>query len=75
MATILVIDDEAPIPAFLSRRFCNPPGHEMVEASSGREGLWLYRQRAADVVIVDLLMPELSRLDTILKFTPRIPEC
>jgi YesN/AraC family two-component response regulator len=47
----------------------------MVEASSGREGLWLYRQRPADVVIVDLLMPELSGLDTILKFTPRIPEC
>ena len=68
MATILVIDDEAPIRAFLST-ILQSAGHEVVEASNGREGLGLYRQRPADLVIVDLLMPELNGLDTILEFT------
>ena len=68
MATILVIDDEAPVRTLLSTML-QSAGHEVVEASRGREGLWLYRQRSADLVIVDLLMPELSGLDTILEFT------
>lgn len=41
----------------------------MVEASSGRQGLALYRERSADLVIVDMLMPELNGLDTILELT------
>lgn len=68
MARILVIDDEAPIRALLST-VLQSAGHEVVEASTGREGLALYRQKPADLVIVDLLMPELSGLDTILEFT------
>lgn len=68
MATILVIDDEAPIRALL-RTVLQTAGHEVIEAAGGRDGLSFYRQRPADLVIVDLLMPELSGLDTILEFT------
>lgn len=63
MATILIIDDEAPLRALLGTAL-QPAGHDVVEASRGREGLALYRQKPADLVIVDLLMPELSGLDT-----------
>lgn len=68
MALILVIDDEAPIRTLLATAL-HSAGHHVVEAAGGREGLGLYRQKPADLVIVDLLMPELNGLDTILEFT------
>ena len=37
--------------------------------SNGREGLKLYRQRPADLVIVDIMMPELNGPDTIIELT------
>lgn len=68
MATILIIDDEASIRALL-RTALQSAGHDVMEASRGREGLALYRHKPGDLVIVDLLMPELNGLDTILEFT------
>ncbi|MDK2744201.1 MAG: response regulator [Nitrospira sp. BO4] len=68
MATILVIDDEAPIRTLLSTAL-QSAGHEAVEASNGREGVDLYRQSPVDLVIVDILMPELNGLDTIMELT------
>lgn len=68
MARILVIDDEAPIRALLTS-VLESAGHDVTEAATGREGLAVYRQRPADLVIVDLLMPELSGLETILELT------
>ncbi len=70
MARILVIDDEAPIRSLLAT-ILHSAGHEVVEASSGREGLWVYRQRSTgeNWRLLDLLMPEFSGLDTILEFT------
>ena len=68
MASILVIDDEAPIRALLSTAL-QSAGYAVVEAANGREGLELYRQAAADLVIVDLLMPELNGSDTIIELT------
>ena len=68
MATILVIDDEHLIRTLLSTAL-QSSGHEVVEACSGREGVHLYRERPADLVIVDMLMPELNGLDTILELT------
>ncbi len=68
MATILVMDDEAPIRTLLSTAL-QSAGHDAVEASNGRKGVALYRQRPVDLVIVDLLMPELNGLDTIMELT------
>jgi DNA-binding response OmpR family regulator len=68
MATILVMDDEAPIRALLSTAL-RSAGYAVLEASNGREGLRLYRQRQADVVMVDILMPELNGFDTIMELT------
>lgn len=68
MASILIIDDEALIRALL-RTTLTADGHEVVEASNGRMGLELYRQRPTDLVITDIRMPELNGLDMILELT------
>lgn len=47
MATILVIDDQEPIRALL-RVALEDAGHEVREASHGRQGLALYRERSGE---------------------------
>jgi len=68
MATVLVIDDEEPIRALL-RIALEGAGHEVLEASNGGLGLALYRARAADLIITDLVMPEVDRLEMMLELT------
>jgi two-component system, response regulator, stage 0 sporulation protein F len=68
MATILVIDDEKPIRALL-RAVLEGDNHHVLEASNGRHGLELYRERSADLIITDLAMPEMNGLDFILELT------
>ena len=67
-ATILIIDDEEPIRALL-RFALEAAGHEVTEAANGRQGLDLYRQRPTDLIIADMLMPELNGLDMLLDLT------
>lgn len=68
MATILIIDDEEPIRALL-RTTLEAAGHEVMEAPNGRIGLELYRHRPTNLVITDILMPELNGLDLLLELT------
>jgi DNA-binding response OmpR family regulator len=67
-ATILIIDDEEPIRALL-RFALEAAGYQVTEAANGRQGLDLYRQRQTDLIIADMLMPELNGLDLILELT------
>ena len=68
MATILVIDHQEPVRALL-RTVLEGAGHEVTEAPNGRLGLAAYRERPADLVITDLVMPEMNGLDMILELT------
>ncbi len=68
MATILIIDDEEIIRGLL-RSALEAAGYEVVDAANGREGLELYRHRPADLVITDIIMPELNGLDMLLELT------
>jgi len=68
MATILVIDDEEPIRALL-RIALEGAGHEVLEASNGGLGLALYRARSADLIITDIVMPEMDGLEMMLELT------
>jgi len=72
MATILVIDDQKPIRALL-RAALEGDGHEVLEAVNGRLGLALYRERSADVIITDILMPEMNGLELIVELTRSFP--
>ena len=67
-ATILIIEDEEPTRVLL-RTALEAAGHEVREASNGRIGLALYRDRPPDLVITDIRMPEMSGLDMILELT------
>jgi len=68
MATILVIDDEEMMRVLL-RSTLKGAGYEVVEAANGRQGLELYRRSPTDLVITDILMPEMNGLDMILELT------
>ena len=68
MATILIIDDEEVIRVLL-RSVLEAAGYEVTEAANGREGLELYRHRPTDLVITDILMPELNGLDMLMELT------
>jgi DNA-binding NtrC family response regulator len=68
VATILIIDDEEIIRVLL-RSALEAAGYEVTEASNGHEGLERYRQRPTDLVITDILMPEMNGLDMLLELT------
>ena len=68
MANILVIDDEESIRSLLCT-ILDEAGYDVREAVNGRQGLELYRTRSADLIITDLIMPEMNGLDLILELT------
>ena len=57
--TLLVVDDEARIRELI-RKYAVFEGYEVVEASNGMEAVELCRSRAFDLVIMDVMMPELD---------------
>ncbi|MFO0700001.1 MAG: response regulator [Nitrospira sp.] len=68
MAKVLIIDDEASIRTLL-RLVLEGEGHEITEASNGCTGLVSYQCDPADLVIVDIRMPEMNGLELILALT------
>jgi CheY-like chemotaxis protein len=64
MATILVIDDDRLIRDLLLAAL-RRHGHEVLTASSGREGLDLFRKRRPDCVLLDLYMPEMDGIEVL----------
>jgi len=58
----LVIDDEAPIRDLLAELLVQQ-GHQVFTASSGKEGLEIFKDEIPDLVITDLGMPEVSGWD------------
>jgi two-component system phosphate regulon response regulator PhoB len=59
MARILVIEDEADIRQVLDYNL-KSAGHEVVEASRGTDGLRLIRERIPDLVLLDLMLPDMA---------------
>ncbi len=56
---ILVVDDDAVNRDVLSRRLIRQ-GHEVRSASSGEEALGVVRQSAFDLVLLDIMMPDMD---------------
>lgn len=61
---ILVIDDDLDLLA-LCRISLTHDGHDVIEASSGAEGLELCSTCCPDVVLLDLMMPSLDGFDVL----------
>ena len=72
MATILVIDDQEPIRALL-RTTLEGAGYEVLEASNGSLGLEVYRAQSADLIITDIVMPEMNGLEMMLELSKTFP--
>lgn len=56
---ILVIDDDEGMTELLSLLLA-PASSEIITASSGPEGIELVKTQAPDVIILDLMMPEMN---------------
>ena len=59
MAKILVVDDEEKLRALI-KRYADFEGHEVVEASDGMEAVELCQKDTFDIIIMDIMMPELD---------------
>jgi CheY-like chemotaxis protein len=59
MATLLVIEDEAPLRANIAR-ILSEEGYEVITAVDGNEGMQRVRENRPDLVICDILMPRLD---------------
>ena len=72
MARILVVEDERDLQKVLGSALRHA-GHEVLSALNGRDGLQLARDQGPDLVILDLMLPELSGIEVCkaLKGDPR----
>jgi DNA-binding response OmpR family regulator len=59
MAKILIIDDEPEI-ITLIRMMLQKAGYEVIGADSGREGLEILEKDRADLVLLDVVMPDMN---------------
>lgn len=64
MVRILVIDDDDQIRLLLGM-LLRGAGYEVAEAANGSEGLRIFREKPADLILTDILMPEKGGLETI----------
>ncbi len=64
MALILIVED-AQFTRNIIVKFLKKEGFAILEASNGREGLLLIRDRAPDCILLDLLMPDLNGLQVL----------
>ncbi|MBM3555501.1 MAG: response regulator [Alphaproteobacteria bacterium] len=66
MAEILVIDDEDMVRTSI-RLILEKEGHKIVEAQNGLIGLQRIAERAYDLVITDIIMPDKEGIETIIE--------
>jgi CheY-like chemotaxis protein len=65
-ARILIIDDELLIRDLLVD-ILEREGYETVAATDGNEGIRIYRENPADLIITDLIMPKKEGIETIME--------
>jgi DNA-binding response OmpR family regulator len=59
MYNILVVDDEVRIRSII-KKYAEFEGHAVIEAADGMEAVHLCRKQEFDIVIMDIMMPELD---------------
>ena len=75
MERILIVDDEEKIRAII-RKYGEFEGYEIAEAKDGMEAIRICRKEDFDVIILDVMMPELDGFSTcreIKSIKPQIP--
>lgn len=64
MNSVLIIEDDEFVMNMLKQTF-EREGYEVGTASNGRIGVQLYQSKPYDVVITDLIMPDMEGIETI----------
>ena len=64
MARLLIVDDEEKIREMIGK-FASHEGHEVSLACDGKEALKLFETNDYDVVILDVMMPEMDGYETL----------
>lgn len=75
MLHILLIEDDAPIRELLTRMLL-AAGHQVTAAANGAEGLRLWREQGADLVLTDIQMPGSNGVEVMLQlrsYAPKLP--
>jgi len=70
---ILVIDDDPQVRMVLSEML-STKGYKIEEARNGKEGIDAYRKNPADLVIIDIFLPEKGGYEVIQELIHEIPE-
>ncbi len=73
MESILIIDDEPQIRSMI-RLILERTGYTVLEATDGVEGLRLFREKAADLIITDLIMPNKDGIGLIIELKKQYPD-
>lgn len=66
MAKILLIDDDPTIQKVFSQ-FLTGMGHEIMQAENGKEGMSMLQETRPDLVITDIMMPEMDGLEILMQ--------
>ncbi len=66
MAKILICDDEAGLRTVL-KRYAVFEGHEVTEAADGMEAVEICKNKTFDMIIMDIMMPELDGFSAVKK--------
>jgi len=64
MANILIVEDDALVRTLLDQ-FLTSKGYTVTLASNGREGLSSIQQKRPDLMITDMIMPEMDGMELI----------
>ena len=72
MTRILVMDDDRAFRGAL-RAMLEGAGYEVLEAADGAAGVRVYRERGADLVLVDIYMPVMDGLEVIPALRAEVP--
>lgn len=60
--TILVVDDKANV-RMLLREYLTEQGYRVISAENGRAALFTARQERPDLILLDIMMPEMDGID------------
>jgi YesN/AraC family two-component response regulator len=73
MANILLVEDEQLVRETLSRAM-ESKGHMVVTAANGEEGLTKFSEGPFDLVVTDIIMPDMEGIGMILEMRRKTPD-
>lgn len=73
MTNILIVEDDEAVQSML-RKTLELEGYNVSTAENGRVGVRAYQEKAFDLVITDLIMPDMDGIETIISLLEDDPD-